>query len=99
MTPLTSADKIDTANQGTSKFSVLWLLLKGIPIEISYIGKLYYTLSTTFIQKITPLTTKKVDFIAANLREYEAICKKALTCESGDQMELFDEKNQRSKIS
>jgi hypothetical protein len=30
MTPLT---KIDTADQGTSKFSVLWLLLNGIPIK------------------------------------------------------------------
>jgi hypothetical protein len=30
---------------------------------------------------------------------YEAICKKALTSVSGAQMELFDEKNQRSKIS
>jgi hypothetical protein len=35
---------------------------------------------------------QKVDFIAEYLREYEAICKKALTCESGAQMELFDEK-------
>jgi hypothetical protein len=49
MTPLT---KIDTADQGTSKFSMLWLLLKGIPIEKSYIDKLYYTISTAFIQKI-----------------------------------------------
>jgi hypothetical protein len=38
MTPLT---KIDTADQGTSKFSMLLLLLKGFPIEKSYIGKLY----------------------------------------------------------
>jgi hypothetical protein len=36
MTPLT---KIDTADKGTEKFSMLWLLLKGIPIEKSYIGK------------------------------------------------------------
>jgi hypothetical protein len=48
MTPLT---KIDTTDQGTSKFRMLWLLLKGIPIEKSYIGKLFYTISTTFIQK------------------------------------------------
>jgi hypothetical protein len=53
MTPLT---KIYTADQGTSKFRVLWLLLKGIPIEKSYIGKLNYTISTTFIQKIWGLT-------------------------------------------
>jgi hypothetical protein len=39
MTPLT---KIDTTDGGTSKFSMLWLLFKGIPIENSYIGKLYY---------------------------------------------------------
>jgi hypothetical protein len=48
MTPLT---KTDTADQGTSKFRVLWLLLKEIPIKKSYIGKLYFTISTTFIQK------------------------------------------------
>jgi hypothetical protein len=53
MTPLT---KIDTSDQGTSKFNMLWLLLKGIPIEKSYIGKLYYTISTTLIQKICGLT-------------------------------------------
>jgi hypothetical protein len=41
---------------------------------------------------LTPLTTKKVDFIVKYLREYEAICKKASTRESGTQMELFDEK-------
>jgi hypothetical protein len=40
----------------------------------------------------------EVDFIVKNLREYEAICKKALIGVSGAQMELFDEKNQRSKI-
>jgi hypothetical protein len=49
---MTSLTKIDTADPGTSMFSVLWLLLKAIPIEKSYIGKLYYTISTTFIQKI-----------------------------------------------
>jgi hypothetical protein len=48
---------------------------------------------------LTPLTIKKVDFIVIYLREYEAICKKALTCVSGAQMEFFDEKNERSKIS
>jgi hypothetical protein len=48
---------------------------------------------------LTSLTTKKVDFIVEYLREYEAICKKALTRESGAQMELFKEKNQRLKIS
>jgi hypothetical protein len=48
---------------------------------------------------LTQLTTKKVDYIGKNLCEYEAICKKALTCVSEAQMELFDEKNQRSKIS
>jgi hypothetical protein len=39
-----------------------------------------------------PLTTKKIDFIVEYLREYEAICKKALTHGSRAQMELFDEK-------
>jgi hypothetical protein len=42
---------------------------------------------------------KKIDFIVEYLREYEAICKKALTRGSVAQMELFDEKNRRSKIS
>jgi hypothetical protein len=48
---------------------------------------------------MTPLTTEKVDFIVEHLREYEAICKKALTRVSWAQMELFEKKNQRSKIS
>jgi hypothetical protein len=48
---------------------------------------------------ITPLTTKKIDFIVKYLLEYEAICKKALTRGSWAQMELFEEKNRRSKIS
>jgi hypothetical protein len=42
---------------------------------------------------------KKVDFLVEYLREYEAICKKALTRGSGAQMEFFDGKNRRSKIS
>jgi hypothetical protein len=53
----------------------------------------------TGVIDIATLTTKKVDFIVEYLREYEVICKKALTRVSGAQMELFDEKNQRSKIS
>jgi hypothetical protein len=48
---------------------------------------------------LTPLTTKKVNFIVEYFHEYEAICIKALTHVSGAQMELFDEKNQRLKIS
>jgi hypothetical protein len=40
-----------------------------------------------------------VDFIVEYLREYETICKKALTRGSRAQMELFDKKNRRSKIS
>jgi hypothetical protein len=48
---------------------------------------------------MTPLTTKKVEFLVEYLREYEVICKKALTRVSGAKMELFDEKNQKSKIS
>jgi hypothetical protein len=44
------------------------------------------------VVSLTPLTTKKVDFIVEYLFEYEAICKKALTRVSGAQMELFDEK-------
>jgi hypothetical protein len=41
---------------------------------------------------------KKINFIVEYLREYEDICKKALTRGSRAQKELFDEKNQRSKI-
>jgi hypothetical protein len=41
---------------------------------------------------LTLLTIKKVEFIVEYLREYEAICNKALTRVSGAQMELFDEK-------
>jgi hypothetical protein len=42
---------------------------------------------------------KKIDFIVEYLRKYEVIIKKALTRGSRAQMELFDEKNHRSKIS
>jgi hypothetical protein len=42
---------------------------------------------------------KKIDFIVEYLREYEAVCKKALTRGSRAQMELFDEKNRKLKIS
>jgi hypothetical protein len=48
---------------------------------------------------LTPLTTKKVYFPVEYLWEYKAICKMALTRGSGAQMKLFDEKNQRFKIS
>jgi hypothetical protein len=47
---------------------------------------------------LTLLTTKKVDFIVEYLRDYEAICKKALTRVSGAQMELFDEKTRGRKF-
>jgi hypothetical protein len=39
------------------------------------------------------------DFKVEYLREFEAICKKGFTRESGARVGLFDEKNQRSKIS
>jgi hypothetical protein len=42
---------------------------------------------------------KKFNFIVEYLCEYVAIRKKALTRGSRAQMELFDEKNRRSKIS
>jgi hypothetical protein len=44
------------------------------------------------VVSLTPLTTKKVDFLVEYLQDYEAICKKALTRGSVAQMELFDEK-------
>jgi hypothetical protein len=49
------------------------------------------------VVSLTPLTTKKGDFIVEYLREYEAICKKALIRVSGAQMELFDEKTRGRK--
>jgi hypothetical protein len=106
---MTLLTKIDTADQGTSKFSLLWLLLKRIPIKKSYIGKLDYTISTTFIQKIRGLT--KDPFVVSRVIEtadhqksrfhsrispgIRSHIQKALTRVSGAQMELFDEKNQR----
>jgi hypothetical protein len=48
---------------------------------------------------LTPLATKKVDFIVKYLSEDKAVRKKAFTHGPGAQMELFDEKNRRSKIS
>jgi hypothetical protein len=47
---MTLLTKYDTANQGASKFDVLWLLLKGISIKKKpVIGNLYNTISTKFI--------------------------------------------------
>jgi hypothetical protein len=43
--------------------------------------------------------SKVGDFKVEYLREFEAICKKALTRESGAEVGLFDKKNQRSKNS
>jgi hypothetical protein len=39
------------------------------------------------------------DFIVENLREFEAILKKALTCVSGALRDLFCEQNQRLDVS
>jgi hypothetical protein len=56
--------------------------------------------STTLISGVIyTADNKKINVIVEYLREYEAICKKALTRVSGAQMELVDEKNQSSKIS
>jgi hypothetical protein len=87
-------------------FEWLWLPLKGISIEKTYIGKLTYTISITFTHKIWGLTkdlfclsgaidtavTKIGDFIVYLLHEFEPIFKKALTHVSGALGELFDEK-------
>jgi hypothetical protein len=43
------------------------------------------------------LTTKKVNFIVEYLREYKAICKKALTSVSGAQMELQKTRGRKSR--
>jgi hypothetical protein len=43
---------IDTAVTLDLIFEWLWLPLKGISIEKTYIGKLTYTISITFTQKI-----------------------------------------------
>jgi hypothetical protein len=95
----------DTADQGTSKFSMLWLLSKRIFLSKNRTRQivLYYIYNihtkNMGVNKgsllwsalsLTPLTTKKADFIDEYLREYEAICNKALTLVSGAQMELFN---------
>jgi hypothetical protein len=51
------------------------------------------------IKKHTSKSHKTIPLKVEYIREFEAICKKALTCESGAQVVLFDEKNQRSKNS
>jgi hypothetical protein len=48
---------------------------------------------------VSGVNDKNIDFIVEYLREYVVIWKKALTRWSRAQMELFDEKNRRSKIS
>jgi hypothetical protein len=97
---------IDTAGAEDLEFERLWLTLKGISIKKSYIGKFYYPLAITITQKyrgylkIVFGTGAKIGNLQAEyLQEFEAICKKALTCESGALVGLFDEKNKRSKIS
>jgi hypothetical protein len=58
MTQLTGVERVlmkppneyDTAEQGDTRFDVLWLLLKEISLNKKfYKGKLYYTVFTTFI--------------------------------------------------
>jgi hypothetical protein len=105
MTPLTSRGrcpftlptKYDTAGQLASKFDMLWLILKGISIKNSHIGKLNFTVSTTFLQKILGLTKDHCSFqnrISLQIRSHS---KKALTLLRGAQMELFDEKPEVKK--
>jgi hypothetical protein len=85
MTPLC---KYDTAVTLDLIFQRFWLLLKGISIEKTYTGKLSYTISKAFTQKIWGLTSDSVidttvtkigDFVVNFLREFESIFKKALT--------------------
>jgi hypothetical protein len=78
-------------------FERLWLPLKGISIEKTYIGILSCTIPITFTHKIWGLArdrfchsgvidtavTKVGDFIVDFCREFGNIFKKALTCVSG----------------
>jgi hypothetical protein len=87
-------------------FQWLWLPLKRISIEKTFIGKLSCTIPITFTQEIWGLTrdrfyhsdvidtavTKIGDFIVDFIREFETIFKKTLTRVSGAKGELFDEK-------
>jgi hypothetical protein len=49
VTPLV---RYDTAGAGDLEFERLWLPLKGISIEKTYIGKLYYPIAIAITQKI-----------------------------------------------
>jgi hypothetical protein len=53
----------------------------------------------TPLTKIDTADCEKIDFIVEYLFEYEVVCKKALTPGPRAQMELFDEKKRRLKIS
>jgi hypothetical protein len=48
---------------------------------------------------LTPLTTKNADLKVEYLGEIELIIETALTRGSGAQVDLYDEKSQRSRIS
>jgi hypothetical protein len=107
---LTLLVRYDTAGAGDLEVGRLWLPLKGISIK-KYIGKLYYPIAIKITQKyrgylriifgtsgvIDTAGAKIGDFKFEYLCKYKAICKKALTRESG--VRLFNEKNQRPKIS
>jgi hypothetical protein len=67
-----------------------------ITITQKYRGYLRILFGSSFV--IDTAGAKIGDFIVEYLREFEAICKKALTRESEAQVGLFDEKNQRLKI-
>jgi hypothetical protein len=71
------------------------------PIAIAITQKYRGYLRIIFVSSgVIDTTAAKIgDFILEHLREFEAICKKALTRSLGAQLGLFDEKNQWSKIS
>jgi hypothetical protein len=52
---------------------------------------MHHDKSSSLMVSLTPLP-QKIDFIVEYFREYEVICKKALTRGSRAQKELFDEK-------
>jgi hypothetical protein len=69
---------------------------------------LYYPIAITITQKYRGylriifgfsgvISAASGDFIVENLREFEAICKNALTHKSRAQVGLFDEKNRGRK--
>jgi hypothetical protein len=96
----------DTAVPGELEFERLWLPLKEISIKKNTKANCttlwleqshnkcrgYLRIVFGHIGVIDTAEAKISDFIVKYFREFEVICKKALTCVSGAKEKLFDEK-------